>query len=139
MFSQTTEYALRAMVCLAQTPDELAAAPTLARQTRVPANYLAKVLQQLAAAGLVNGRRGVGGGYRLAKPAEQITLFDIVTAMGTVRPDGSLPDGDGPSDHCLRLLEHKLREATNAVTSVFRGVTLDELVAGSPSASAAAR
>ena len=129
MFSQTTEYALRAMVCLAQTPDELAAAPTLAKQTRVPANYLAKVLQQLAAAGLITGRRGVGGGYRLAKPAENITLLEIVLAMGTVRADGSLPEGNGPTDRCLRQLEHKLREATSAVTAVFRDVTLDELVA----------
>ena len=69
MFSQTTEYALRAMACLAMYPDDLVATPTLAEQTKVPANYLAKVLQQLAAAKLITGRRGVGGGYRLARPA----------------------------------------------------------------------
>jgi Rrf2 family transcriptional regulator, nitric oxide-sensitive transcriptional repressor len=128
MFSQTTEYALRAMVCLAQSPDDLVAAPTLARHTGVPANYLAKVLQQLASAGLVNGRRGVGGGYRLAKPPGQITLLDIVSAMGTIRTGNPEPPGQSNQDEALRLLERKLREATNAAVVIFERTRLEELI-----------
>jgi Rrf2 family transcriptional regulator, nitric oxide-sensitive transcriptional repressor len=128
MFSQTTEYALRAMVCLAQTPDELVAAPALARQTGVPANYLAKVLQQLAVAKLITGRRGVGGGYRLARPASQISLLDVVEAMGRVRDEGPRPDGDGICEQALRNLEDHLRTATAAAVKVFRGTTLETMV-----------
>src|SRR5262249_779585 len=62
VFSQTTEYALRAMACLALAPDELVPTSVLADKTKVPANYLAKVLQQLAGGGLIRGRRGVGRG-----------------------------------------------------------------------------
>ena len=64
MLSQTVEYALRAMVCLAQSPDQLTPTPALASKTKVPPNYLAKVLQVLAQAELIEGRRGVGGGSR---------------------------------------------------------------------------
>ena len=61
MLSQTTEYALRAMSCLAYMPDDLVSTAQLAEVTRVPMNYLAKVLQLLSKAELINGRRGVGG------------------------------------------------------------------------------
>jgi Rrf2 family transcriptional regulator, nitric oxide-sensitive transcriptional repressor len=128
MFSQTTEYALRAMVCLAQTPDELVAAPVLARQTGVPSNYLAKVLQQLAIAGLITGRRGVGGGYRLAKRASAITLLDIVEAIGQVRADGPMPPGSSAFEQGLCRLETRLRNATLAAVAVFRETSLESLV-----------
>lgn len=128
MFSQTTEYALRAMVCLAQTPDELVAAPTLARHTGVPSNYLAKVLQQLAVSGLISGRRGVGGGYRLARGAGDITLLDIVEAMGQVRANGPRPDGSSVCEQALRRLEDQLRAATSASVKVFASTTLEQMV-----------
>jgi Rrf2 family nitric oxide-sensitive transcriptional repressor len=129
MFSQTTEYALRAMVCLAQTPDELVAAPALARHTGVPANYLAKVLQQLAVAKLITGRRGVGGGYKLARAASGITLLDVVEAMGRVREEGPRPDGNSACEQALRGLEDHLRTATAAAVKVFRNTSLEQLVA----------
>src|SRR4051812_13948815 len=84
MFSQTSEYALRAMAWLAVLDGDLIPTPTLAARTQVPANYLAKVLQQLAAAKLIVGRRGVGGGYKLAKPARDINLLDIIRCMTPV-------------------------------------------------------
>ena len=82
MFTQTTEYALRAMAALALFPGTLVATSSVAERTKVPSNYLAKVLQQLAAAGLIEGRRGVGGGYKLAKPASQINMLDIIRSVG---------------------------------------------------------
>jgi Rrf2 family transcriptional regulator, nitric oxide-sensitive transcriptional repressor len=128
MFSQTTEYALRAMVCLAQTPGDLVAAPVLARQTGVPSNYLAKVLQQLAISGLITGRRGVGGGYRLARNPSEIRLMDIVDAMGRIRDEGPMPDGDGVPEQALRRLESRMRDATRAATDIFKKTALEQLV-----------
>jgi len=79
MLSRTAEYAVRAMVALRS---EDARRPLLARQvaerTGIPTNYLSKVLNNLARAGLVTGTRGRNGGYRLARPARQITAYDIV-------------------------------------------------------------
>jgi lysyl-tRNA synthetase class 2 len=60
MYSQTAEYALRAMACLALRPNVLVSTNVLARETKVPSNYLSKVLQTLANAGLIEGRASPG-------------------------------------------------------------------------------
>ncbi len=127
MFSQTTEYAMRAMACLALKRDTLVPTPDLARQTHVPMNYLAKVLQQLAAASLIIGRRGVGGGYRLARPASQITLLDVINAVSSLRRTNSYPVDD-PSARHLIALHRKADEAADAVTRIFGSATLQDLV-----------
>lgn len=128
MFSQTTEYAMRAMSCLALRPDHLTATPSLAQQTKVPANYLAKVLQQLAAANLINGRRGVGGGYKLARPARQINLLDVVNAVTSVQRITACPLGLSNHGTNLCALHRKTDEAAAAVIKVFQGVTLQDLL-----------
>jgi Rrf2 family protein len=51
----------------------------LSQQASVPANYLSKIMLVMRNAGLVEATRGAGGGYRLARPAERIRLFDIVS------------------------------------------------------------
>src|SRR5690606_692202 len=108
--------------------DQLVPTPELARQTRVPSNYLAKVLQQLAAANLIRGRRGVGGGYRLTRPASQITLMDVVGAMGDLKRIETCPLGlpNHGANPCP--LHRRLDEATARVIETFNGVTLQHLV-----------
>jgi Rrf2 family protein len=128
MFSQTTEYAMRAMACLALTPDELVPTSTVAKLTRVPPNYLAKVLQQLAGAELIGGRRGVGGGYKLARPASTIRLIDVLDAMGSVRRITTCPLGLSNHGPNLCPLHRKMDEAALAVIAVFEGVTLADLL-----------
>ena len=126
MFSQTTEYALRAMACLALAPDELVPTSILADKTKVPANYLAKVLQQLAGGGLLRGRRGVGGGYTLARPSESITLLEIVNVVGDLHRVRSCPLGvHGPA---LCPLHRALDQAVETVITLFDGVTLRALI-----------
>ncbi|HEX7422335.1 MAG TPA: Rrf2 family transcriptional regulator [Terriglobales bacterium] len=79
MLSTTSEYALRALACLAGQPqgtDQLGR--DLAKAAEIPANYLSKILLALRNAELVDTTRGSGGGYRLHKPAEEIFLIDVV-------------------------------------------------------------
>jgi Rrf2 family nitric oxide-sensitive transcriptional repressor len=128
MFSQTTEYALRAMACLALRPDQLVPTPILAGQTKVPSNYLAKVLQQLASAELINGRRGVGGGYQLSRPASQINLLDVINAVGSLHRIKSCPLGLPNHGANLCPLHRRLDEAASKVIDVVQGVTLQDLV-----------
>lgn len=143
MLSQTTEYALRAMACLAHAPERLTATPELAKHTSVPPNYLAKVLQQLSAAELITGRRGVGGGYRLAKPADAIKLIDVINAVNPVRRfeisptagsgedqagvEGSSAAGALSSPDLAPLYEH-LDEAATSLIRHFDGTNLSDLV-----------
>ena len=73
MFSQTVEYALRAVVFLADQK-KACTTPQIAEVTKVPAPYLAKVLQSLSRGGLVKSQRGLHGGFTLALDPSQITI-----------------------------------------------------------------
>ncbi len=78
MVSTTTEYALRALVHMARLPQESwILGRDLAERASVPANYLSKILLTLRNAEMVETTRGHGGGYRLAKPANDIALIEI--------------------------------------------------------------
>lgn len=128
MFSQTTEYALRAMSVLAYKPDELTPTPSLAESTKVPSNYLAKVLQLLAGAELIVGRRGVGGGYKLARPASQITLLEVVRAVSKVERITTCPLGlpnHGPN---LCPLHRKMDDVLAKIIEGYDGVSLQDLI-----------
>ncbi len=125
MLSQTSEYALRAMVCLASRDGGLTATPELAKAANVPHNYLAKVLQMLAAADLVAGRRGVGGGYRLCRDADQIKLLDVVNA---VDPAKWLRVSAPVDDPALEALQRTLDRATHSVVRVLGQTTLAGVV-----------
>lgn len=79
MLSTTSEYALRALACLAGRPPGTALlGRDLAKTAEIPANYLSKILLTLRNAELVDTTRGSGGGYRLHKPADEIFLIDVI-------------------------------------------------------------
>jgi Rrf2 family iron-sulfur cluster assembly transcriptional regulator len=67
-----------------QGPGEVVLGRDLAERTAVPPSYLSKILLNLKRAGLVEATRGTGGGYRLSKPAEEISLWEIVDPVDNV-------------------------------------------------------
>lgn len=80
MLSQTAEYALRAVLHIAEHGAERpVAVGDIARTLRVPRNYLSKTLHQLARAGVVASTFGPGGGFQLAVPGDELTL-DLIVA-----------------------------------------------------------
>lgn len=81
-FSQTSEYALRAMACLTHARGAVLKSNELAEQAQIPGHYVSKVMRQLVLAELVEARRGHHGGFRLARPPSDITFTQILTAMG---------------------------------------------------------
>jgi Rrf2 family transcriptional regulator, iron-sulfur cluster assembly transcription factor len=86
MFSTTCEYALRALVRLAQMPDGTAVlGRDLAQHAEIPANYLSKILLTLRNAGILTTARGTGGGYRLRKQPAEIRLIHIVELFDGAR------------------------------------------------------
>lgn len=126
MFSQTTEYALRAMVVLSLHPEQLVSAVFIAERAQVPPNYLAKVLQQLSSTTLVSGRRGVGGGYKLTRPSNEIYLIDIVKAVGAVDRIKHCPL-DPKSTH-LCALHHVMDLALSRAITTLESISLDTLL-----------
>lgn len=78
--SRATQYAILSMAQL--KPDgEPIPCSTLAKKGEMPPRFLLQVLRSLVNAGLLKATRGVAGGYRLAKPAKQITVAEIVEAI----------------------------------------------------------
>ncbi len=75
--SQTFGYAVLALSCLARSCNDRVQAPEVASCSGVPLPYLRKVLQSLVTGGLVVSRRGRDGGVELARPAADISLWDV--------------------------------------------------------------
>ncbi|MFL5341559.1 MAG: RrF2 family transcriptional regulator [Gemmataceae bacterium] len=128
MFSQTVEYALRAVVYLADQ-DEARTTPQIAAVTKVPAPYLSKVLQSLNRAGLVRSQRGLHGGCQLARPADAVTIWDVVQAVEPIRRIRSCPLDLASHRTKLCPLHRRMDEALAAVESALRASTLAELLA----------
>ena len=128
MFSQTVEYALRAIVHLAKQPDALQTTAQIAKATQVPAPYLSKVLQTLARDGLVSVRRGVSGGFLLGKTPHQLTIYEVVQCVDPIRRIHTCPLE--LSSHRKRLcsLHKKMDGAMESIEAVFRKTTLAELM-----------
>lgn len=90
MLTRTGQHALRAVIHLAQQPDDRAVtAETIAAALDAPANYLAKTLGALATAGIVRGRRGPRGGYRLLIPADRLTIGEVTDLF---EPEYGIPN-----------------------------------------------
>lgn len=126
-------YALRAMVDLAQHGDN---GPILrqdiSERQGISADYLAQIFRHLQAAGLVEGVKGPGGGYRLARDPGLIRAGDVVQALegpvAVVACTLPCPD-EGPScSRVDRCVTHPLwRQVSEAVTEVLDSVTLQDL------------
>ena len=83
--SQTAEYALRAVVWLAQRPGEPQTTQQLADGTQVSVSYLPKVLQPLGRAGILTSQRGVNGGYSLDRDPEALTVLEVVNCVDPIQ------------------------------------------------------
>jgi Rrf2 family protein len=130
MISQTAEYALRAIVCLAARPTEAQTSRQIAGTSKVPAGYLAKVMQSLVRAGIVRSQRGQHGGFTLRRPPEAITVLEVVNAVDPVKRIHACPL-DLP-EHRERLcpLHQRLDEAAAIVEKTFRTSTIAEMLEG---------
>jgi len=130
--SAKTDYALRAAVELAAAPEGTPVkGERLSTSQSIPLRFLENILLQLRHAGIVESRRGAEGGYKLARPAEDITLADVIRAI-----DGPLAgvSGQRPETLDFKGRSEPLREVWVAVRASLRGVleqvTLADVAAG---------
>jgi Rrf2 family transcriptional regulator, nitric oxide-sensitive transcriptional repressor len=129
VISQTTEYALRIVVYLASLQGRPATTAQIAQATSTPQQYLAKILRNLARGGLVVSQRGLGGGSTLARPAEQVTVYDVVQVVEPIERIRVCPLG--LKTHSVKLcpLHHKIDTALELVENLFRNTTIRDVVA----------
>jgi Rrf2 family protein len=122
MFSQTVEYALRAMVQLAADAPAASTTREIAAKTKVPSAYLAKVLQSMRRAGLIHSRRGVGGGVTLAEEPKDISLLLVIDAVEPLkRTRGKARSAASP-------LQRTLDAALVQVRETFASVSLADML-----------
>ena len=136
--SRKAEYALRALVAIAREPKAWRIEELSAREN-IPVKFLEQILLSLRHAGLLSSRRGVGGGYSLHRPAEEITVGAVIRALdgplapvpcATERPleQCTCPD---PRSCALRLLMTGIqRELSNALD----GKTIEDMLHLTPRA-----
>jgi Rrf2 family protein len=130
--SAKTDYAVRAAAELAAASPELwVKTESIATAQGMPLPFLLNILAELRTAGLVQSRRGVDGGYRLARPAGEITVADVIRAV-----DGPLANiaGARPEDIEYSGSAVALRDTWVALRatmrSVLESVTLESLSSG---------
>lgn len=131
MLSSTSDYAVRAILVLAQAePGQLIRADQIARATGSPANYLAKTLNALAKAGIVTSARGPLGGFSLALPADALTLARIVDCFDDTRPATRclLGTRDCDTRHPCRA-HHRWNAVQQTRHAALAGTTVADLLA----------
>ena len=128
MFSQTVEYALRAVVYLADQAPEPRTTEQIAAATKVPRAYLSKVLQSLSRGEIVHSQRGIHGGMTLVKPASEISILDVVSAVEPIRRIRSCPLGLAAHGVHLCPLHRRLDDALALVEEAFGNTTLAEIL-----------
>ena len=114
--TQQADYAVRAILDLAlRPPDERASCQAIAERQGIPVAFLTKICARLAAQGLLQSQRGVNGGVRLARPAHDITLLQVVEAI----------DGPITFNRCNRTPSECDRSRTCPVHSVWSELCRD--------------
>ncbi len=128
MLSQTAEYALRAIVYLADHKGEAATVEAIAGVTKVPVGYLAKIMQLLAKGGLVTSQRGLHGGFTLVKLPKELTMYDVLECVDPITRITECPlklENHGTN---LCPLHRRLDNALMAVETAFRKTTIHQLL-----------
>lgn len=128
MISQTAEYALRAIVFLADHAEEAKTAEAIAKETRVPVGYLAKIMHSLAKAGLVTSQRGIYGGFTLNREPKTLSVYDVVQAVDPINRINECPLGVEGHGSALCPLHRGLDNAMAAVEMAFRKMTIHQVL-----------
>lgn len=129
MISRTAEYALRAIVCLAERKDQPLTTQQIAEATHVPAGYLSKVLQALGRSELVVSQRGLHGGFTVGRDPREISVLDVINAVDPVQRIHQCPLGLKSHGKELCTLHRRLDNAMEMVEQVFMNTTVAEVLA----------
>ncbi len=128
MLTQTAKYAIRALVYLAQQDSDMfCQTREIAQTINVPPNYLGKTLQKLSHARILDSQKGLHGGFRTARSAHRISLYEIMVAVEAIPrdmvDDASIHDNELPSEVYARL-----NSISAQYTQFLRDTTLADLL-----------
>ncbi|MDV2504314.1 MAG: Rrf2 family transcriptional regulator [bacterium] len=130
MLTTTSEHALRALASLAtSTEGEPVLARDLSTHAEVPLTYLSKILGSMTKAGILHASRGPGGGYRLARAADQISLINIVEQFEGLkaRPDCLLGGNRRCSDNDSCTAHESFKEVRQVYIDFLETTTIADI------------
>ena len=132
ILSQTAVYAARAVIHLAQTADRgHQPVDDIAEALGVPRNYLSKILQGLARAGILDSTRGPRGGFVLARPATRVSLADVVAPFDDIATSsGCLLGREACRDDNPCAAHEHWRDLSRRLRAFLSDTTIDELARG---------
>ena len=134
--SVRADYALRAAIELAAAHGDRVTAEHLARAQDVPGQILESILTDLRRSNIVRSQRGPDGGFRLARPAAEISLAEIIRAIDGQSLDGrgERPEGERPENVTYRGAAEPLERVWIALRAhereVLQAVTLADIISG---------
>ena len=129
--TSASEYACLALLAIAERDPEWCKRREISARFDVSGAFLEQILRKLTSAGIVVPRRGAEGGFRLARPAAEITIADLVRAMdGPLAPTRSVSENfyqPSPLESSLAL--HALfRDVRDAIAAILERTTLEDIV-----------
>ena len=130
--TRSGEYALRGLIFLAkQPPDRLALVSEISRVQEIPETYLAKIFQRLSKAVLLRSIRGLNGGFSLARPAEKITMREVIEALeGPIALNRRLLREGECKEEKGCPLHQVLGEAQERLLDILNRTTMEDLSKG---------
>jgi Rrf2 family protein len=127
------EYALRALIVLGENYERgIVRIQTISEQQRIPKRFLEQILNALKAGGFLESRRGVAGGYRLARPPEEITLAALIRHVeGSLAPTPLLAErgrrAAQRADEAQAAIRSVMKEVREAILKILDNVTIADL------------
>lgn len=134
LLSDASEYGLRAVVWLAQHPNQIQKVREIAQGTHAPPGYLVKVLQALAKARILSAQRGSSGGFQLERDPAGLSVLEVVNAIDPMERIDTCPIGLESHGRCLCPLHRRIDNAMASIEASFGQSTIADLLA-EPSAS----
>lgn len=133
MLTRSGVHAIRALVVLAsQKNGDYCGTTVIATATSAPRNYLGKLLLQLARRGLVESQQGLGGGFRLSRSPDQISLYDVIESIEDVaRWQDCAFGGKACSEEFPCAIHERWRHVREAYLSLLKNTSVAELVVSS--------
>jgi Rrf2 family protein len=128
--SAKTEYACIAMLELASQygSGEPVRIRRIAERHNVPPRFLVQILLQLKGAGLVASVRGAGGGYRLIKPPEEVSLAQVMGVVNSASEESVSATSASPDSPAVKVLMQAWQEVNTAERKMLESISLAELI-----------
>lgn len=127
--STKAQYGLRALIEIAAAQGESIALKHVAQKQDISQHYLEQIASNLRRSGFIRSVRGANGGYKLARPPEQITALQVVEAMeGSLAPVSCIEDTDSCNHAGACGTEGLWRRVDHSIREVLSGATLADLL-----------